>query len=114
MASATRLGVTFGSLGVLGPPAINDIGIKAQELGYRSIWTVEATGTDALTLLGSVSAVAPKLDLATGIIPIQLRTPPLTAMSAATLQALNPNVDAVLPWRTPGTARTLLGIQGVL
>jgi probable F420-dependent oxidoreductase len=87
------LGVTFGSLGVLGPKAVTDIAISAEELGYKSFWTVEATGTDALTLLGSVAFAAPGLDLATGIIPIQLRTPPLTAMSAATLQALNPEVD---------------------
>jgi probable F420-dependent oxidoreductase len=49
-----------------------------------------------MSLLGAVSHAAPKLDLATGIIPIQLRTPVLTAMSAATLQALNPNVNILL------------------
>ena len=92
----TALGVTFGSLSVLGPRAILDIATQAQELGYSSIWTVEATGTDALTLLGGVSAVAPTLDLATGIIPVQLRTPPLTAMSAATLQAMSPDANVWL------------------
>jgi probable F420-dependent oxidoreductase len=65
-------------------------------LGYKSFWTVEANGTDAMSLLGAVSHAAPKLDLATGIIPIQLRTPALTAMTAATLQALNPDVDVLL------------------
>lgn len=89
----TPLGVTFGSLGVLGPRAVMDIAELAQNLGYSSFWTVEATGTDALTLLGSVAAVAPKLDLATGIVPIQLRSPTLAAMSAATLQALSPDVN---------------------
>jgi probable F420-dependent oxidoreductase len=94
--AATPLGVTFGSLGVLGPKAVTDIAISAQNLGYKSFWTVEANGTDAMSLLGAVSHAAPKLDLATGIIPIQLRTPVLTAMSAATLQALNPNVNILL------------------
>ena len=94
--AATPLGVTFGSLGVLGPKAVTDIAISAQNLGYKSFWTVEANGTDAMSLLGAVSHAAPKLDLATGIIPIQLRTPVLTAMSAATLQALNPDVDVLL------------------
>lgn len=87
------LGVTFGSLAVLGPRSITHIAEFAASLDYRSIWTVEANGTDAFTLLGAVSAVAPSLDLATGIIPIQLRTPPLTAMSAASLQALSPDAD---------------------
>jgi probable F420-dependent oxidoreductase len=94
--TATPLGVTFGSLGVLGPKAVTDIAINAQTLGYKSFWTVEANGTDAMSLLGAVSHAAPKLDLATGIIPIQLRTPTLTAMTAATLQALNPDADVLL------------------
>lgn len=89
--SNTPLGVTFGSLGVLGAPAIMDIARLAESSGYQSIWTVEATGTDAFSLLGSVAAVAPGLDLGTGIIPVQLRAPTLTAMTASTLQALNPN-----------------------
>ncbi len=92
----TDLGVTFGSLAVLGPRAVMDIAQSAQSMGYRSLWTVEATGTDAFSLLGAVSAVTPKLDLATGIVPIQVRTPPLAAMSAATLQALSPDADVWL------------------
>ncbi len=92
----TPLGVTFGSLAVLGPRAITDIARLAVKLGYRSLWTVEATGTDAFTLLGAASAVAPQLDLATGIVPVQLRSPPLTAMSAASLQALSPDADVWL------------------
>lgn len=89
----TPLGVTFGSLSILGPRAIIDIAKLADDLGYRSMWTVEATGTDAFSLLGAVSAVAPTMDLATGIVPMQVRTPPLAAMSAATLQALSPDAD---------------------
>jgi probable F420-dependent oxidoreductase len=91
--ATTPLGVTFGSLAVLGPRSVIKIAELATRLGYRSLWTVEATGTDAFTLLGAASAVAPTLDLGTGIVPIQLRTPPLTAMSAASLQALSPDVD---------------------
>jgi len=94
--AATPLGVTFGSLAVLGPRAIVDIARLGQELGYRSIWTVEATGTDAISLLGAVAAAAPGLDLGTGIVPVQLRTPPLAAMSAASLQALSPDTDVWL------------------
>ena len=89
----TPLGVTFGSLSILGARGIIDITKLADEMGYRSMWTVEATGTDAFSLLGAVSAVAPSLDLATGIVPMQVRTPPLAAMSAATLQALSPDAD---------------------
>ena len=92
----TPLGVTFGSLAVLGPAAVTDIAKTAQDMGYESFWTVEATGTDAMTLLGAVSQAAPSLALGTGIVPVQLRAPGLTAMTAATLQALNPDVDILL------------------
>ena len=106
-ANDTPLGVTFGSLGVLGPRAVMDIAKLASDLNYRSIWMVESTATDAISLLGAVAAAAPGLGLATGIIPVQLRTPPLTAMSAATLQALSPDADVLLGLgvSTPGILR---------
>jgi probable F420-dependent oxidoreductase len=105
------LGVTYGSLSVLGPGGVTGMAAHAARLGYRSFWTVEATGTDAFTLLGSVATSAPSLDLATGIVPIQLRTPPLAAMSAATLQGLNPGVDV---WLGLGvSAPAVLGPHGV-
>jgi len=81
---------------VLGPRGVLDVATLARELGYRSLWTVEATGTDAFTLLGGVSAVAPELDLGTGIVPVQLRTPTLAAMSASTLQAMSPEAEVWL------------------
>ena len=83
-------GLTYGSLGVFGPSKVPEIAASAQSNGYNSFWTVEATGTDSISLLGAVSHCAPALDLATGIMPIQLRSPSLTAMTATTLQSLNP------------------------
>ena len=68
----TPLGVTFGSLSVLGSRAVIDIAKIADEMGYRSLWTVEATGTDAFSLLGAVSASTPAMGLGTGIVPVQL------------------------------------------
>ncbi len=73
--SQTPLGITYGSLGVLGPSAVPEIAQAALASGYQSFWTVEATGTDAISLLGAVSQATPQLDLATGIMPIQLRSP---------------------------------------
>ena len=93
MTNATPLGVTTGSLGVLGPRAAITVAQLAESMNYRSLWSVEATGTDAFTLLAAVAAVVPGMGLGTGIVPVQLRTPPLTAMSAATLQAMNPDAD---------------------
>ena len=83
-------GVTFASLGVLGAGAVPRLARQVAELGYRSFWAAEANGTEAFSVLGAAGASAP-LDLGTGIVPIQLRTPPLAAMAAATLQNLVPD-----------------------
>ena len=92
----TDIGVTFGSLGVLGAKKVPEIARQAEGMGFKSFWTVEATGTDAFTLLGAASVAAPKLDLGTGIIPMQLRSPTLAAMSAASLKAINPEAQIFL------------------
>ena len=102
-----RFGLTVGSLGVLGGEATWDLAQTAQSQGYSSIWTVEATGTDAFTTLGAIAHAAPRLDLATGVIPIQLRTPTLTAMTAATLQWMRPDREVLvgLGVSAPGVLR---------
>ena len=77
----------------LGPRAAVDVAREAESLGYSSFWTAEVTGPEAFSVLGAVSQVAPSLDLGTGVVALQLRTPPLMAMAAATLQALVPDRD---------------------
>ncbi len=88
--------MTFASLGALGLDAAPELARLAQELGYRSFWTAEANGNEAFALLGAVGAAAPGLDLGTGVLAIQLRTPPLVAMAAATLQALHPDREVLI------------------
>jgi probable F420-dependent oxidoreductase len=98
MTSATgaRLGVTFASFMNLGLDAAVDAARAAEGLGYRSFWTAETIGPEAFSTLTAAGAAAPSLDLGTGVIALQLRTPPLAAMSAATLQALHPERDILL------------------
>ena len=85
------LGVTFASLQAAASPAdAVAVAQRAADLGYRSFWTAEVVGPEAFGLLGSVAARVPSLDLGTGVVALQLRTPPLLAMAAATLQALVP------------------------
>src|SRR5215208_3004949 len=90
------VGVTVASLGVLGAPGALDVARRAEELGYRSVWVAEANGMEAFSLLGALGSAAPTLSLGTGVIPIQVRTPLLVAMAAATLQALSPEADVLV------------------
>jgi probable F420-dependent oxidoreductase len=91
-----RPGVTFASLMALGPDLAVSTARTAAELGYRSFWTAETTGPEAFSLLGTVGHAAPSLDLGTGVLALQLRTPMVVAMAGATLQALGPDRDVLL------------------
>lgn len=91
-----RAGVTFASLMGLGPQAAVQTAQLAAEVGYTSYWTAETTGPEAFSVLAAVGAAAPSLDLGTGVLALQLRTPMVVAMAGATLQALHPDRDIVL------------------
>jgi probable F420-dependent oxidoreductase len=80
----------------MGPAAALDVARQAEALGYSSFWTAEVTGPEAFTMLGGVAGAAPTLGLGTGVLALQLRTPPLLAMAAATLQAMAPDRDVYL------------------
>lgn len=92
----TDFGVTFASLMALGPGYVPDLAREAARLGYRSFWTAETTGPEAFSVLAAAGAASPSLGLGTGVLALQLRTPMVAAMAAATLQALHPDVDIVL------------------
>jgi probable F420-dependent oxidoreductase len=91
-----RAGVTFASLMGLGPAAAVETARLAEDVGYRSYWTAETTGPEAFATLAAAGAAAPSLDLGTGVLALQLRTPMVVAMAGATLQALHPQQDIVL------------------
>jgi probable F420-dependent oxidoreductase len=91
-----QAGLTFASLMSLGPGLAVSTAVTAAELGYRSFWTAETTGPEAFSLLGAVGTAAPGLDLGTGVLALQLRTPMVVAMAGATLQALRPERDVLL------------------
>lgn len=90
------LGLTFASYMNFGPAAALTTAARARELGYRSFWTAETTGPEAFSTLAAAGAAAPGLDLGTGVLALQLRTPMVVAMAGATLQALQPDVDVLL------------------
>lgn len=91
-----RAGVTFASLMGLGPVAAVETARLAEEVGYASYWTAETTGPEAFSVLAAAGAAAPTLDLGTGVLALQLRTPMVVAMAGATLQALHPDRDILL------------------
>ena len=61
---------------------------RAEELGYDSVWTAEAYGSDAVTPLAYLAAKTGRIKLGTGIMQLAARPPANAAMSAATVDAL--------------------------
>ena len=61
---------------------------RAEELGYDSVWTAEAYGSDAVTPLAFLAAKTSRIKLGTGIMQLAARTPANAAMSAATVDAM--------------------------
>ena len=60
----------------------------ADRLGYDSVWTAEAYGSDAVTPLAYLAAVTDRIRLGTGIMQLAGRTPAMCAMQAQTVDAL--------------------------
>src|ERR1700749_3385316 len=57
---------------------------RAEQLGYDSVWTAEAYGSDAVTPLAFLAGKTSRIKLGTGIMQLAARTPANAAMSAPT------------------------------
>src|SRR4051794_5147390 len=73
-----------------GPPAgVPEQIAEAERLGFDSVWTAEAYGSDALTPLAWWGAATSTLRLGTSIMQLSARTPTAAAMAALTLDHLS-------------------------
>ena len=86
--SAVRTTVNFGTWGS-GAPANVEVVQLAERLGYDSVWTAEASGTDAVTPLAWLAAHTTTIKLGTAVMQMTARPPTTTAMTAATLDLLS-------------------------
>ena len=61
----------------------------AENLGFDSVYTAEAYGSDCFTPLAAIAAMTSKIRLCTGVMQISARTPVCAAMSALTLDHIS-------------------------
>jgi len=80
MPDANKLGLHL-SVGAGGYPERLRLAKEAEEAGYSSLWVAEVSGPDALVTLGALAVNTSKAELATGVIPMQIRTPGVNAMA---------------------------------
>src|ERR671921_425635 len=84
-----QLGINLGYWGA-GMDADNlALAVEADRLGYAVCWAAEAYGSDAVTVLTWVAAQTRSIDVGSAVLQIPARTPAMTAMTAATLDALS-------------------------
>jgi len=62
---------------------------EAEALGYTALWVPEVVGPDAFITLAAYALNTSRIELGTGIVPIQIRTPGVMAMSFLTLNELS-------------------------
>jgi F420-dependent oxidoreductase-like protein len=73
-----------------GPPAgVTEAIALCERLGFDSIWTAEAYGSDCLTPLAWWGAATTSVRLGTDVMQLSARTPTATAMAAMTLDHLS-------------------------
>ncbi len=63
--------------------------LEAERLGFDSVWTAEAYGSDAVTPVAWVLANTQRIKAGTAIMQLAGRTPAMTAMTAMTLDHLS-------------------------
>jgi F420-dependent oxidoreductase-like protein len=83
-----KLGVNVGYW-QRNPDDQTDTVLAAERLGYDSVWTAEAYGSDAFTALTWYGARTSRIRLGTAVVQMSARTPAATAMHALTLDALS-------------------------
>lgn len=84
-----KLGLQLGYWGAAPPPDAAASVAEAERLGFDSVWTAEAWGSDALTPLAWLGASTSRVRLGTALIQLSARTPTATAMAAITMDHLS-------------------------
>lgn len=83
-----KLGLMLGYWGAQPEDPI-DLVMEAERVGYDSVWTAEAYGSDVVSPLCWVGARTSRIKLGTGLMQISARTPASVAMTAATIDHLS-------------------------
>ena len=83
-----KLGLVFGYSGAKVEIPM-DLILEAEKIGYESVWSAEAWGSDAVTPIAWILAQTSRIKAGTAIMQMAARTPSMTAMTAMTLDQLS-------------------------
>jgi F420-dependent oxidoreductase-like protein len=88
MTDDLKLGLHLGYWFATPPVGVAEVVRAAEDLGFDSIWSAEAYGSDCFTPLAWHGASTSRVKLGTAVCQMSARTPVATAMSALTLDHL--------------------------
>ena len=83
-----KLGLVLGYWFAQPPVGVPELLATAEELGFDSIWSAEAYGSDCFTPLAWYGSQTTTARLGTGVCQLSARTPVATAMTALTMDHL--------------------------
>ena len=83
-----RLGLMLGYWGAEPSDPI-DLVLEAERLGFDSVWTAEAYGSDVFSPLCWIGARTSRIKLGTAVMQLSARTPACVAMTAASIDHLS-------------------------
>ena len=84
-----RLGLNLGYWQSARDPHAVELAQEAERLGFAVVWAAEAYGSDAATVLTWVAAHTSTIGIGSAVFQIPARSPAMSAMTAATLDALS-------------------------
>jgi F420-dependent oxidoreductase-like protein len=89
VARELKLGLNTGYWSAGPPPGVEEAVAEADRLGFDSIWTAEAYGSDVLTPLAWWGSKTKNVRLGTAIMQMSARQPAAAAMAAMTMDHLS-------------------------
>jgi F420-dependent oxidoreductase-like protein len=89
MSHDLKLGLNTGYWGAGPPPGVEEAIAEADRLGFDSLWTAEAYGSDGLTPLAWWGSRTQNVRLGTAIMQMSARQPAAAAMAAITMDHLS-------------------------
>lgn len=109
MKLGVHIGQIFAALGRTAPEQLK-VAQEAERLGFDSVRTAEANGSDGATVLAWIAAGTSKIRLGSGILQMPGRSAAMTAMTAATIDVLSAGRMILgVGASGPGTAEGLHG-----
>jgi len=84
-----KLGLQLGYWQAHPTPGFVEVAQEVERLGYDSVWTAEAWGSDCFSPLCWIGAHTSRIKLGTSVCQLSARTPAATAMHALTIDHLS-------------------------